>query len=62
MKWLEEFGKGLINLGNILIGVVALKSLFEKGFHISSLIAIMVGIIFYISGILSIKRSENDNE
>ena len=62
MRWLEEFGKGLINLGNILVGVVALKSLFEKGFNISSLIAIMVGISFYLGGILSIKRSEYDNE
>ena len=62
MKWLEEFGKGFINLGNILVGVVALKSLFEKGFSISSLIAIMAGIAFYIIGILAIKRSEDDNE
>ena len=62
MKWLEEFGKGFINLGNILVGVVALKSLFERSFNISSLVAIMAGIIFYIIGILSIKRSENDNE
>ena len=60
MKWLEEFGKGLINLGNILIGVVALKGLFEKGFSVNSFIAIMVGISFYIGGILSIKRSEDD--
>ena len=62
MKWLEEFGKGFINLGNILVGVVALKSIFEKGFNIGSLVAIMAGISFYIIGILAIKRSENDNE
>ena len=62
MKWLEEFGKGFINLGNILIGIVALKSIFEKGFNLSSLISIMVGIIFYIIGILAVKRSENDDE
>ena len=48
MKWLEEFGKGFINLGNILVGVVALKSLFENGFNIASLVAIMAGISFYI--------------
>jgi len=46
LKWLEEFGKGFINLGNILIGIVALKSIFEKGFNLSSLISIMVGIVF----------------
>ena len=59
MKWLEEFGKGFINLGNILIGVVAVKAFFDKGFNLNSLVAIMGGITFYIIGILAIKRSED---
>ena len=62
MKWLEEFGKGLINLGNILVGVVAIKSFVEKGVDIGSLIGLGLGIVSYIGGILSIRRSEDDNE
>jgi hypothetical protein len=59
LKWLEEFGKGLLNLGNILIGIVAVRAFFDEGFNIASLITIMGGIGTYIIGILAIKRSEN---
>ena len=62
MKWLEEFGKGLINLGNILVGVVAFKGFFDNGFNIGSLFAVMGGLSSYIIGILLISRSEDDNE
>ena len=60
MKWLEEFGKGFINLGNILIGVVGIGFLLKKGFNVESFVTIMIGIISYIVGILAIKRSENE--
>ena len=60
MKWLEEFGKGFISLGNILLGVVGIGYLIKKGFNIGSFITIMAGIISYIIGILDIKRSENE--
>ena len=60
MKWLEEFGKGFINLGNILLGVVAFKGFFDNGFNIGSLVAVIAGVIFYIFGILAVKRSEDD--
>ena len=60
MKWLEEFGKGFINLGNILIGVVAFKGFYDNGFNTGSFIAIMGGIAAYIFGILAVQRSDND--
>ena len=58
MKWLEEFGKGLINLGNILVGVVAIKGFIGKRIDIGSLSALGLGVFSYIVGILAIKRSE----
>ena len=58
MRWLEEFGKGLINLGNILVGVVAIKGFIGNGIDVGSLSALGLGIFSYIVGILAIKRSE----
>jgi len=58
LKWLEEFGKGLISLGNILVGVVAIKGFILKGIDLGSLSALGLGVFSYIVGILAVKRSE----
>ena len=61
MKWLEEFGKGLINLGNILVGVIAIKSVIDSGnLSIGFLFALSGGVSAYILGILAIERSKSD--
>jgi hypothetical protein len=58
MKYLEEFGKGLINLANIGTVLIFLR-LYVEEFHYGYLIAgIWFWVTLYTIGITAIKKSE----
>jgi hypothetical protein len=63
MKYLEEFGKGLINFANIGTVLIFLKVYVESFDIIYLLLGIWFWIALYIIGIIAIKKSEGvENE
>lgn len=58
MKYLEEFGKGLINFANIGTVLIFLKLFVDKFEMIYLMTGIVFFIIFYYVGIKIIKKSE----
>jgi len=60
MKYIEEFGKGLINFANIGTVLIFLK-LFVDEFNYNYLLAgVIFFIAFYIMGLVLINKSEEN--
>jgi hypothetical protein len=58
MKYLEEFGKGLINLANIGTVLIFLKVYVESFDIIYLLLGVWFWVSLYVIGIILIKKSE----
>ena len=60
MKYLEEFGKGLINFANIGTVLIFLKLFVDKFEWIYLITGIVFFMTFYYIGIKLIKKSEEE--
>jgi len=59
-KVYEEVGKGLIAFANIVTALVFVKDYFDKDNNTSLTFGLVFFVLFYILGIILIKKSEEE--